>query len=280
MSEKTIIVTGGNAGIGKAIALSLAQQGYRVVIVSRDPQKGEAALTDIRSTRNNESTELVIGNLDSIESTKKLAHTLIEKYPQTSGLINNAGVWMDKKVLNEDGLEYSFMVNHMAPFLLSNLLLPILKANVPARIVNVNAGLYIKGKLDLDKTPYGKDFGRIATYMNTKLCNAMFTREFARAISGSGVTINAVHPGVIRTGLGDTTGLIGSLLRLVKRSWDTPEAGAEAPVWLATAPELEGINGKYYVVKDETEYEGMVLDETLAWQLCQLSSQLSGVNMP
>jgi len=276
----TYIVTGGNAGIGKAIALSLAQQGHRVVIVSRNVQKGEAALADIRNASHIQEAELVIGNLNSIENAKKLAYTLIEKYPQSSVLINNAGVWMDKKVLNEDGLEYTFMVNHMAPFILANLMFPVLKANAPARIVNVNAGLYIKGKLDLYKTPYGTDFGRMATYMNTKLCNVMFTREFAKTISGSGVTINAVHPGVIRTGLGDTTGLMGGFLRLIKRSWDTPEAGAEAPVWLATAPELEGVNGKYYVLKKEAEYEGMALDTALAQQLCQLSSQLSGVNVP
>lgn len=280
MSLKTIVVTGGNAGIGKATAASLATQGHRVVIISRNPDKGLAALKEIKNQSGNQNVELLIGNLDTIDHTRQLAQDLIDNYPQTSILINNAGVWMTKPVINADGLEYTFMVNHLAPYILSNMLLPTLLANAPARIVNVNAGLYIKGKLDLEKTPYGKDFGRMATYMNTKLCNAMFTRQLAQHIEGSGVTVNAVHPGVIRTNLGDTTGPMGLLLRLIKRSWASPEVGAEAPVWLATAPDLEGVNGRYFMEKEQVEFEGQALDDSLAQSLCQLSYKLTGIAIP
>lgn len=169
------------------------------------------------------------------------------------------------------------MVNHLAPFILSNRLLPRLKANAPARIVNINAGLYAMGKVDLEETPYGRDFGRIRTYANTKLCNLLFTREMAQRIESSGVTVNAVHPGVINTNLGDTSGLVGLLLRLVKRFWDPPEEGAKAPVWLATSPEVEGVNGRYFELQEAVEVEGKARDGALGRRLWELSAELGGL---
>lgn len=277
MDKGTCIVTGGNAGIGKAIAASLAGMKRHVAIVSRNPEKGEAALRDIRRESGNGSVELVVGNLGTIESAKKLSATLIDRFPDASVLVNNAGVWMTRRLVNEDGLEYSFMVNHLAPFILGNMLFETLKRNAPARIVNVNAGLYVFGALDLARTPYGRDFSRLRTYMNTKLCNTLFTREFAGIIQGSGVTVNALHPGVIRTSLGDTPGVFGALLRLMKQAMAPPEQGARAPVWLATAPELEGVNGKFFMLKEETEYSENARDVDLARKLWKLSAELSGV---
>jgi NAD(P)-dependent dehydrogenase (short-subunit alcohol dehydrogenase family) len=169
------------------------------------------------------------------------------------------------------------MVNHLAPFILSSRLLPCLKANQPARIVNVNAGLYTMGALDLDKTPYGQDFGRLKTYANTKLCNLLFTRELANRLEGSGVTANAVHPGVIRTNLGDSSGLVGALLRLVRRSFAAPEAGARAPVWLATSPDLEGVNGQYFNLQEPAEVAENARDAELGRRLWSLSAALAGL---
>lgn len=276
MPDKTYVVTGGNTGIGKAIALALAQKQLHVVIISRDRQKGADALADIQNATHLEAVDLVVGDLGTIASTHQLADVLLERFPRISVLINNAGVWMHKRVINEDELEHSFMVNHLAPFILSLRLLPCLKANMPARIVNVNAGLYAMGKLDLDETPYGHDFSRIRTYANTKLCNLLFTRELANRIEGSGVTVNAVHPGVIRTNLGDTSGLVGVLLRLVKRLWETPEEGAKAPVWLATSPELEGVNGQYFDIQAATEVSENARDAELGRRLWDQSAALAG----
>jgi len=277
MNEKTCIVTGGNSGIGKAVAKALARMNHRVVIVCRNPGKGEAALAEIIKESENESVHLVIGNLDTIAQVKNLAATLIERFPETTILINNAGVWMLNRVMTQEGLEYSFMVNHLAPFILSNLLFPTLKKNSPARIVNVNAGLYTKGNVDLKATPYGNDFGRFKTYMNTKLCNVLFTREFARRIAGSGVTINAVHPGVIRTNLGQTPGMGGVFLRLFKLAWGLPAKGARAPVWLATSPEVADMNGKFFILNKEKEYTENAKDDRLAREVWQLSADLSGI---
>jgi NAD(P)-dependent dehydrogenase (short-subunit alcohol dehydrogenase family) len=277
MTDRTFIVTGGNTGIGKAIAQALAAAHAHVVITSRDPDKGAQALADIQQAFPHANVELVVGDLSTIASTHQLADTLLEGFPNSAVLINNAGVWMLRKQINPDQLEYSFMVNHLAPFILSNQLLPHLKANAPARIVNVNAGLYAMGKLDLDKTPYGYDFSPLKTYANTKLCNLLFTRELAHRIEGSGVTINAVHPGVIRTNLGVTPGIIGLLLRVIKRSWDPPEKGAKAPVWLATSPEVEGVNGQYFDIQTSTAVNETAKDAALSQGLWDLSVALAKV---
>ncbi len=275
---RTFVVTGGNAGIGKAIAMSLARKNAHVVIISRDALKGEKALEDIRSASAAGRVDLVIGDLGSIGEIRRLAVTLLERYPQIHVLINNAGVWMMTRTVNVDGLETTFVVNHMAPFMLSNLMLERLKASAPARIVNVNAALYVFGRLDLERTPYGRDFSRFRTYANTKLCNMLFTSELARRIKGSGVTINAVHPGVIRTNLGRSQGILGHFLSLTKRFLPPPEKGAEAPVWLATSPELGKVSGKYFNVTSESRMNKAARDVASAAKLWELSLNLAGMH--
>ncbi len=279
MTTKSIVVTGGNGGIGKAIALELAKQKHHVIIVSRNPDKGRAALEEIKSASGNTAVDLVTGDLGAIRSVKDTANTIIKKFPRVSILINNAGIWPTKLEINPDGLEMAFVVNHMAPLILSTMLLGQLKKNRPARIVNVNAGLYVKGKVDIEKTPYGEDFGKFATYMNTKLCNIYFTQKFSEIISGSGVTINALHPGVIRTNLGDSPGLLGAFMRLVKRSFDTPEAGAKPPVWLATSPEVEGINGRYFELCGQKPYAPNAMDPALRDRLWDVSMRLASLQL-
>jgi len=275
MCCKTIIITGGNSGIGREIAVALAKMEYHVVIVSRNSKKGTSELKDIRIVSENSSVELIVGDLGNVASTTELGNTILERFPGVSVLINNAGIWPLKKEINSDGLESGFMVNHMAPFILSNMLFERLKLNAPSRIVNVNAGLYIKGKLDLEKTPCGGDFNRMLSYANTKLCNILFMRELSRRIKNSGVTINAVHPGVIRTNLGSVTGLMGTFLCIIKKFWGNPEEGAKPPVWLATAPELEGISGNYYDLFKETELTESAKNRDTALKLWMISKDLS-----
>jgi NAD(P)-dependent dehydrogenase (short-subunit alcohol dehydrogenase family) len=276
MQQKVCVVTGGNAGIGYEIVQALAQQQARVVLVGRNAARGQAAQQAIQAATGG-TVDLVVGDVGSVASTRQLADSLLADYPAIHVLINNAGVWMTKKVLNEDGLEQSFMVNHLAPFMLNHLLLPALRAAGGARIVDVNAGLYANGKVDLAKTPYGKDFGRIRTYANSKLCGVLTLAEQGRRLEGSGVTINMVHPGVIRTGLGDSSGPIGWLLRWVKRSWATPAQGAVAPVWLATAPEVAGKSGLYFNEKEALALADVAKDEALAADLWALSVRLAGL---
>lgn len=277
MKNKSILVTGGNSGIGKSTAIELAKRKFHVIIVSRNSEKGKSALEDIKRISGNSKADLIIGDLGDIRSTKNLANDIIKKFPSVSVLINNAGIWPTKLEINNDGLETAFMVNHLAPFILSTMLFKHLKKNAPARIVNVNAGLYIKGKIDLEKTPYGKDFGKFSTYMNTKLCNIYFTRKFSEQIQDSGVTVNAVHPGVIRTNLGNSEGFLGSVLKFIKRNWDSPETGAKPPVWLAISPELEKVNGRYFELFSEKHYAKNAIDEDMKNKLWDLSMRLASL---
>lgn len=252
MSEQQVmVVTGGNAGIGRAVCEQLAKQGHRVVLVSRNREKGESAAAAIKVSTNNESVDCVQGDLSTIAGVRELAAALRERYPRIDVLINNAGVWMTRREMNADGLEMTFMVNHVAPFVLTLQLLDRLCESAPARIVNVNAGLYVNGACDLEKLPTGENFNRFKTYMHSKLCNVLFTIELAKRLEGSGVTVNALHPGVINTNLGGTGGMLGFVLRFVKRFWGTPEEGAAPVVRLATASDLEGVSGKYYDIDRE-----------------------------
>ena len=277
MNDRVCVVTGGNAGIGRAIVEALAQQQAQVVLVSRDKARGETAVQEIHSALPQANIDLVVGDLSSVDKTRQLAQTLLNRYPSIHLLVNNAGVWPTKKQLNEDGLEMGFMVNHLAPFMLNQLLQERLRASAPARIVNVSAGLYVNGRVDLQKTPYGHDFHPIRTYASTKLCNLLCLPLEAAQLAGSGVTINAVHPGVINTKLGIMRGPLGWLMKLVKRSWATPEQGAIAPVWLATAPELAEVNGRYFNEKEEMPLAEVAQNTELATQLWQLSLDLTQI---
>jgi NAD(P)-dependent dehydrogenase (short-subunit alcohol dehydrogenase family) len=276
-TPRTIVVTGANAGIGKAVVHQLADAGHHVVAVSRDVARGRAALEEIRSAVPSARLDLVQGDLSTVAAVRDLTNRLLAAYPTIHVLVNNAGVWLNKRQLNADGIELTFMVNHLAPFLLSTLLLDRLKASAPARIVNVNAGLYALGEADLDKLPTGANFKPFKTYMHSKLCNVYFTTELARRIEGSGVTINALHPGVIRTNLGNVGGLTGLLLKVVKRSWKTPEDGAKPIVRLAIAPDLTAANGQYFDELKQVPLAKNAQDPELSQRLWELSEKLCSV---
>lgn len=274
MRDKVCVVTGANAGIGYEIVKALTAQKCHVVLVSRNEQKGLDAKDSIVSAVANAKVDLLVGDLSNIASTRALAEQLLSNYPKIDVLINNAGVWMTERTLNEDSLEQSFMTNHLAPFMLNQLLLPSLVAAAPARIVTVSAGLYAKGKIDLEKTPTGEDFSRFASYANSKLCNVLTLKEQARQLEGRGVTINMVHPGVIRSNLGESKGVLAWLIRQVKKTWKTPEQGAQAPVWLAMDAEVSMHNGMYFDEKKVHDLADVAKDQALAAAVWEQSQAL------
>ena len=293
-------MTGANAGIGYEICRSLLELGAHVVMVCRNETRGKDALEKIRNDADTDKrkeletvADLVVGDLGSINGVYKLGQELNEKYSMIHVLIHNAGVWPAKVTINDDGLEQGFMVNHIASFLLTHLLLDKLKmssssSNAHSRVVFVSGGLYVKGKFDIDQTPYGKDFGRISVYCNTKQASALTLKkwyEFLMDKTGSdggancgNVTIYMCHPGVANTKLGDTSGLLGCMLRCVKKLWGRAEDAAKAPIWLATSNEIPEtkLDGTYWnQMKPIPLADNVTTNEDLADTLWDLSMKLT-----
>lgn len=228
---RTAVVTGGNRGIGYAVCEALTHKGFRVIAVTRSPSATVPA-----------GVETVLGDLASRRTVTELAAALSQTCETIDVLVHNAGIWPTRLRHNEDGVEESFAVNHLAPFQLNLALESRLR-----RVVQVSAGLYVKGRVDPDRTPWGKDFHRMRTYCDTKRANLLLVPMFANRWQDKGVTIDAVHPGVIRTDLGDPGGVLGMVLRLVKRGWAPPEAAAPPVVRLAATPGT----GRYFNIESE-----------------------------
>lgn len=250
---RTAVVTGGNRGIGYAVCEALTHKGFQVAAVTRNPT---APLPP--------HVEPIAGDLSSRRTVAALAATLSDRYPVIDVLIHNAGIWPTRLNLNEDGIEESFAVNHLAPFQLNLALESRLR-----RVIQVSAGLHVKGEVDPEVTPWGKNFHRMRTYCDTKRANLLLIPEFAARWQD--VTIDAVHPGVIRTNLGDPGGLLGMVLRLVKRRWSPPEAGAAPIVRLTT----EAGTGRYFNIENE---EPIPRDPDLTQRLWTQARELTGAD--
>lgn len=188
----TAVVTGGGRGIGYAVAAELLRNGCEVVLVARDGQRGEAARSALAASAGTR-VRLVVGDLSSVRTVRATAQALRDSCPRIDVLVHNAGLWPSRRVLNEDGLEQAFATNHLAPFLLNHELEPLLTASA-ARVVQVSAGLYVKGRVDPERTPTGLDFHPVRTYADTKLCNLLLVPRFAERWQGTGVTVTPCTP--------------------------------------------------------------------------------------
>lgn len=282
-TSKNCLITGATNGIGKVTALAMAKAGMRVFIVARNRSKAEAVRSEIVNAANNPQVELLIGNLESLADVRRIAHEFLSRNIPLHLLINNAGVVNNNRQLTADGYEGMFGVNHLAPFLLTQLLLPALKAGAPARIVNVasDAHRFVQG-LDFDdlQSERGK-FPAMKKYGASKLCNIYFTRELAKRLEGSGITVNAVHPGWVATGLGGQNGLLGKVLTAAQKPFArTPEKGAESSIYAATSPELTGVSGKYYFNCKEHRPSRAACDDVAAKKLWDISEKLCGIHSP
>ncbi|HEX2316116.1 MAG TPA: SDR family NAD(P)-dependent oxidoreductase [Thermomonospora sp.] len=272
----TVVVTGGNRGIGFAVAARLLEEGCDVVLLSRDRNRGERAREALARGAASRGPRLVVGDLSSVRTTREAAGALRDACPRIDVLIHNAGVWPARRTLTEDGLEQAFVTNHLAPFLLNHELEPRLTAS-SARVVQVSAGLYVKGQADPGRTPTGLDFNAMRTYADTKLCNLLLVPLFAERWQDAGVTVNAVHPGVIRTGLGDRRGPLGWLLKAVKLTWKSPATGAVPVTRLALSGEVAGLTGRYFHLTEEQPPAPVAADRALAERLWAQACELTGV---
>lgn len=193
--EKTVVVTGGTKGIGYETAYGLVARGATVIIVGRDAERGAAAVTSMQQYTGNPHISFLQADLSSLDEVRRLAEQITRQYPHVHVLVNNAGGVNAQQTVTADGLEATFVTNHLAPFLLTNLLLPILKASTPARIVNVNSTQHRSGRIDFDDLQSERDYDLMCAYRQAKLANLLFTYELARRLSGTNVTLNATDPG-------------------------------------------------------------------------------------
>ena len=278
MKGKVCLVTGATSGIGKATATALAAQGATVVLGCRSPEKGEAVKQEITRATGNSSLDLMVADLASIESTKKGAADFLARYPKLHVLVNQAGLYQSQRTLTPDGLETMFVVNHLSYFLLTNLLLPALKAGAPSRIVNGSGGVEAAGKINFDDLQGEKKFSSFGALAQSKLGNFLFTYELARRLDGTGVTVTIMQPGGVKTELGKGQGgMFGFLLRMMRPFFSTPEQGADTLVWLATSPEVEGVTGKYFVKRKEAKSSARSHDRELAARMWKVSAELTGL---
>ncbi|GAA3150588.1 SDR family oxidoreductase [Planomonospora alba] len=271
----TAVVTGGNRGIGYAVAARLLAHGHDVVLVARDRERGEVARASLAAPGTG-TVRLVVGDLSTVPAARATAEALRGTCPRIDVLVHNAGLWPSVREVDEDGLERSFVVNHLAPFVLNHVLEPLLTA-ARARVVQVSAGLYLRGQADPERTPRGLDFHPVRTYADTKLCNLLLVPRFAERWKDAGVTVNAVHPGVIRTGLGDRRGPVGLLIKAAKLLWKSPATGARPVARLALSEEVAGVTGRYFHLEREQPLAPVATDAALARRLWDQAMELTGL---
>lgn len=271
VERKICLVTGANTGIGKATATGLAKVGFKVIMLCRDQTRGEKALQEIKAESNNEYIDLMIADLSSQKSIRQFASDFNKKYQKLDVLINNAGVNFNKRVETIDGLEMTFAVNTIAPFLLSNLLLDVLLKSAPSRVVNVASGMQ-SSKIDFDNLQGEKQFSFMKSYGQSKSAVILLTYEFARRYINSGVTFNCLHPGGVNTNIGkNLKGISGVVSRNVMKLAKSPAKGAKTSIFLASSPNVKGITGKYFVDKKEEKSKDVTYDESVAtylWDIC------------
>ena len=278
-TDRIAIVTGASAGIGVATALGLARAGMRVVMTGRNPARTEAARRRVAEGSGNPAVTTALADFASLAEVRRLAGELLEAHPRIDALVNNAGLIAPRYQPSADGYELTFAVNHLAPFLLTNLLLDRLKASAPARIVTVASDAHRGARIDPARLAGQEDWSAYKAYSRSKLCNILFTRELAARLgANSGVVAACLHPGVVATELGNRGGGLISLgWRLGKPFMLSPERGAETSIFLATVPDPGRFHGAYVVRKEVATPSPAARDDDLARRLWQESARLVGL---
>lgn len=280
MEGKTCIVTGASSGIGRVTARELARMGARTVLVCRDRERGEAAAEEMRRATGNDAVELLIADFASLDAVRALAAEFLASHDALHVLVNNAGLIMTERRTTAEGFEVTMCVNHLAPFLLTNLLLDTMRASAPARIVNVasEGHRFVRG-IDLnDLHAERRRYRGFQTYARTKLANILFTVELARRLAGSGVTANCLHPGIFASGFGrETHGLFRFIMTVGRPFLPAPERGARTSIYLASSPAVDGLSGEYFIRCRVRRASAAARNEETARRLWDLSARLTGI---
>ena len=279
MKDKICLVTGGTSGIGKCAAIELAKQGAKVVIVGRDPSRGEQAKAEITTAAKGSPVDLMIADLSSKRDVRRLAEEFESKYNRLHVLVNNAGALFSSRQETVDGIERTIATNHLAYFMLAQLLLPVLKWSIPSRIVNVASGAHTFGHIDFEDLQFTKKYSGWAAYSRSKLANIMFTYELARRIDGTGVTANCMHPGAVRTRFfRGFAGISSVAVTLAAPFMRSPRKGAETVVYLASSPEVKAVSGKYFKDRKPIKSSPESMDVAAQRRLWEISRQLADVS--
>jgi len=275
MGGKVVLITGGTSGIGRAAAAALAAMGAEVVVTGRDRERGEAAVEEIRRDSGNERVSLVLADLSVQAEVRGLAEEFRERHDRLDVLVNNAGLVQSRRVETPDGLELTLAVNHLAPFLLTDLLLDLLKKSAPSRVITVSSEARRRASIDFDDLQSERRYRGFPVYGMTKMANILFTYELAERLEGTGVVANCLHPGAVSTNFAQNNrGPIALLFRLFKPFMRSPEQGADTLVYLASSPEAGELNGKYLTDRKEVS-PAEPRDETSQKRLWEVSEELT-----
>ncbi len=278
MQGKICLITGGSRGIGRAAAIELAGMGATVVIVARDAARGEAVVAEIEA-KTGRPAGMLLADLSSLEEVRKLAGEFRARYDRLDVLVNNAGAVFSRRSITVDGFERTFALNHLAYFLLTNLLTDLLRSNAPARVVNVSSDAHQGAVLDFDDLQIEHKYTGFRAYGRSKLANILFTYELARRLEGTGVTANCLHPGVVSTGFNKNNGILMRVgMTLARPFFISPEKGAQTIVYLASSPEVNGVTGEYFINCTTTTSSPPSYDDEAARRLWEISACLTGLS--
>ena len=279
MAGKTVLVTGATGGIGKATAIGLAALGARVGITGRDIKRVEAAAVEVRGATGNPQVDAFGADMSSQAEVRRLAAEVLDAYPRLDVLVNNVGGFWATRHVTADGLEHTFAVNHLAAFLLTNLLLDRLKASTLARVVTVSSGAQSMGKIDFEDLQGERTYSGQTAYNQSKLASVMFTYELARRLEGTGVTATVLHPGVVSTRFGaeDPSRIFKVVVPFVRPFMKTPQQGAATSIYLASSPKVEGVTGTYFANRKPQTSNKASYDHDAATRLWQVSAALVGL---
>jgi NAD(P)-dependent dehydrogenase (short-subunit alcohol dehydrogenase family) len=284
MSGKICMVTGATSSIGEVTARELARLGATVIVVGRNPGKSAVTVNRIKQQTGNPNVEFVLADLSSQREIRQLAQQFRSRYQYLHVLVNNAGAVFTKRQESVDGIEMTFAINYLGHFLLTNLLLDVLQASAPSRIINVSADVqhHKVTKIDFDDLQRKKKYRFWDVYMQTKLADWMFTYELAQWLKGTSVTANALHPGVLSSNLGmNNKGILILIWRLIKPLVNvvltSPEKGAQTMIYLAASPEMEGITGEFFMKQKAIESYKVFISKDSTSRLWQVSAKLTGL---